>query len=235
MVTESLNVLARVLTQTGIVPGGTRTFVFERIFTVFLGLGALVGAVVIGYMLYNAYKYRDDGSPDDGGVDRPSLGELPEGGGKGKKLFLSFALSTVIVISLIAWTYGALLFVEDTPSPEESMVVEVEGYQFGWEFIYPNGHRSNTLRVPAGEEVLLEVTSRDVFHNFGVPGLRIKSDAIPGQTTTTWFIEEDTGTYTAQCYELCGAGHSYMTADVVVMEPDEFDEWYAGTDNSSSQ
>jgi cytochrome c oxidase subunit 2 len=134
----------------------------------------------------------------------------------------------------VAWTYGALLYVEDEPSPEEALVVEVEGYQFGWEFVYPNGHSSSTLRVPADREVLLRVTSRDVFHNFGVPGLKVKSDAIPGQETTTWFVEDDTGTYTAQCYELCGAGHSYMTADVVVMEPDEYDEWYAGTNNSSA-
>jgi len=82
--------------------------------------------------------------------------------------------------------------------------------------------------------VILRVTSRDVFHNFGVPGLKVKSDAIPGQETTTWFVEDETGTYTAQCYELCGAGHSYMTADVVVMEPTEYDEWYAGTNNSSA-
>ena len=220
--------------QTGIVPRGSRAFVFDRIFLVFLALGTLVGVVVIGYMLYNAYKYRDRDGRGDEDVERPSVGELPTGSGGGKKLFTSFALSTVIVISLVAWTYGALLYVEDEPSPEEALVVEVEGYQFGWEFVYPNGHSSSTLRVPADREVLLRVTSRDVFHNFGVPGLKVKSDAIPGQETTTWFVEDDTGTYTAQCYELCGAGHSYMTADVVVMEPDEYDEWYAGTNNSSA-
>ena len=220
--------------QTGIVPRGSRAFVFDRIFLVFLALGTLVGVVVIGYMLYNAYKYRDRDGRGDEDVERPSVGELPTGSGGGKKLFTSFALSTVIVISLVAWTYGALLYVEDEPSPEEALVVEVEGYQFGWEFVYPNGHSTSTLRVPADREVLLRVTSRDVFHNFGVPGLKVKSDAIPGQETTTWFVEDDTGTYTAQCYELSGAGHSYMTADVVVMEPDEYDEWYAGTNNSSA-
>jgi cytochrome c oxidase subunit 2 len=226
--------LGTALLQSGIIPRGSRTIVFNRIFDVFLVLGTLVGVVVIGYMLYNGYKYRDRDGREDEDVDRPSVGELPTGSGGGKKLFTSFALSTVIVISLVAWTYGALLYVEDEPAPEEALVVEVEGYQFGWEFIYPNGHTSNTLRVPADEEVVLRVSSRDVFHNFGVPGLKVKSDAIPGQTTKTWFIEDDTGTYTAQCYELCGAAHSYMTADVVVMEQSEFDEWYAGTNGSAS-
>nr|WP_240318908.1 cytochrome c oxidase subunit II [Halorussus rarus] len=203
---------------------------FQRIFTVFLVLGTLVGVVVIGYMVYNAYKYRDgDGrSVDD---DVPDLGELPSGGGGGRKLFVSFGLSTVIVVSLIAWTYGTLLYVEaDSPGEgERGLEVEVVGFRFGWEFVYPNGHTASTLRVPAGETVRLNVTSDDVFHTFGVPGLRVKTDAIPGQRTDTWLETNETGTYEARCFELCGRGHSYMTAEVVVMEPDEYESWYANT------
>ncbi|MFB6281837.1 MAG: cytochrome c oxidase subunit II [Haloferacaceae archaeon] len=228
-----------VVAQTGIVPRGTRVFVFRRIFDVFLLLGTLVGVVVIAYMLYNAYKYRDRGErPADDDADRPELGELPRGGGKGKKLFTSFALSAVIVISLIAWTYGTLLFVEN---PQQSQVVSddpvevtVVGYQFGWRFVYPNEHVSNgVLRIPADRTIRLTVTSDDVFHNFGIPDLRVKSDAIPGQRTETWFEASETGTYTARCYELCGAGHSYMTAEVKVMEPSAYQQWYASTNSSS--
>ena len=230
--------LAGLLAQSGLVPRGTRVFVFERIFAVFLVLGTLVGVVVIGYMLYNAYKYRDDGQePTD--ADRPALGELPTGGGKGKKLFTSFALSAVVVISLVAWTYGTLLYVEEGPSQAESLEIDVEGYQFGWRFTYPNGHVEDStadgkLRVPADQAVRLRVTSTDVFHNFGIPDQKVKTDAIPGQTSETWFEAEETGTYMANCYELCGAGHSYMTAEVVVMEPDEYRQWYQNTNGSAS-
>ncbi|MFB6302161.1 MAG: cytochrome c oxidase subunit II [Haloferacaceae archaeon] len=232
-----------VVAQTGIIPRGTRVFVFRRIFEVFLLLGTLVGVVVIAYMLYNAYKYRErEDLPEEDDADRPTLGELPQGGGKGKKLFTSFALSAVIVISLIAWTYGTLLFVEsgpqqaDIPSAQDQNPVEIKvvGYQFGWRFVYPNGYESNgVLRVPADRAIRLKVTSDDVFHNFGIPELRVKSDAIQGQMTETWFVAEETGTYTARCYELCGAGHSYMTADVKVMQPDAYQQWYASTNSSS--
>ena len=217
-----------VLAQTGLIPRGTRAFVFERIFVVFLVLGTAVGVVVVGYMLYNAYKYRADsgrGSDDD----RPVLGELPTGSGGGRKLFTSFFLSTVVVVSLISWTYGTLLFVEEGPEAEDTMEVRVEGYQFDWRFVYPNGYESDTLYVPRNESVRLVVTSDDVFHNFGIPALRVKTDAIPGQETETWFRAEETGNYSAQCYELCGSGHSFMTATVVVMEPDEYERWYEGT------
>jgi cytochrome c oxidase subunit 2 len=229
--------LSGLLAQSGLIPRGTRVFVFERIFTVFLVLGTLVGVVVIGYMLYNAYKYRDKGKKED--PDRPVLGELPAGGGKGKKLFTSFALSAVVVISLVAWTYGTLLYVEEGPAEAESLEIDVEGYQFGWRFTYPNGHVEDStaggvLRVPEDQAVRLNVTSTDVFHNFGIPAMKVKTDAIPGQTSETWFEAEDTGQYTANCYELCGAGHSYMTAQVVVMEPDEYRQWYNNLNESTS-
>ncbi|WP_396612505.1 cytochrome c oxidase subunit II [Haloferax sp. S1W] len=222
--------------QSGLVPRGTRIIVFESIFEVFLLLGTLVGVVVIGYMLYNAYKYRSGSGKGEGVEDRPVLGELPAGGGGGRKLATSFFMSMIIVVSLISWTYLTLLYVEEGPSADDSLDVEVEGYQFGWRFTYPNGHTTDgVLRVPADQSVRLRVTSADVFHNFGIPALRVKTDAIPGQETETWFVANETGTYTAQCYELCGAGHSYMSAEVIVMPPDEYEEWYESTGNESSE
>ena len=215
--------------QAGLVPRGTRVEVFQRIYDVFLFLGTVVGVVVIAYMLWKAYKYREGAGHDEADVDRPELGEIPTGGGGGRKLFLSFGLSTIIVVSLILWTYGTLLYVE-SPEQDEEMTVEVIGHQFYWEFVYPNGHTTqNTLRVPEDTRVRLRVTSADVFHNFGIPDLRVKTDAIPGQTTDTWFIANETGKYPAHCYELCGQGHSYMDATVQVMSEEEYRSWYDQT------
>lgn len=226
----------------GLVPRGTRVEVFQRIYWVFLLLGTIVGIVVITYMLWKAYKYRDDGSEAVPEEDRPELGELPTGGGGGRKLLLSFSLSAIIVISLIIWTYGTLLYVEQAPAQDANEIqIEVHGFQFGWRFIYTAvpGHENGLesqgeLRVPQGKMIQLTVTSDDVFHNFGIPAQRVKVDAIPGSETESWFEASETGTYEAQCYELCGAGHSYMTADVVVVEPGEFDSWYSQQMESSS-
>ena len=226
--------------QSGLVPRGTRVEVFDTIFTVFLLLGTAVGVVVLGYMLYNGYKYRDGAELEEvkkADGDRPTLGELPTGGGGGRKLFLSFILSTIVVVSLVLWTYATLLYVEGgaAAQPQDPVDVEVVGFQFGWKFNYENGHQSvGTLRVPEDRAIRLNVTSEDVFHNFGAPGLRVKTDAIPGTTTETWFIGDETGTYEAKCYELCGVGHSAMNADVVVMEPDAYAEWYASTNASAA-
>lgn len=228
-------------TQGGdIVPRGSRVEVFSQIFDVFLVLGTVVGVIVIAYMVYNAYVYRsrpdDDGEPDpDLADERPTLGEIPTGGGKGGKLFLSFTLSAVVVIALIGWTFGTLLYVEaaEPVQGDDALTVQVEGFQFGWEYTYPNGNKTGTLRLPAETAVKIEVTSRDVFHNFGIPELRVKSDAIPGQTTETWFVTDEPAEYDAVCYELCGSGHSFMQTNVVVMEQDAYEAWYANTTSDS--
>lgn len=209
---------------------------FEEIFFVFLAIGTLVGVIVVAYTLYHAHKYRDTGQADDS-FEPPVLGELPTGqsGGKSRKLFVSFGLSAILVISLVVYSYGVLLYVEEGPTEEDiesNMEIDVEGFQFGWNFVYPNGHvEQDTLRVPQGEDrvIRLNVTSNDVWHTFGVTELRIKADSIPGQYAETWFIPEEEGTYLIECFELCGLGHSDMHGEVIVMPEDEFDEWYEGT------
>jgi len=233
--------------------------VFDNLFLVFMILGTIVGVIVISYTLYNAYKYRTEDRAADGtydveeeyddeekkGIARPRLGEIPTGTGKGggKKLFLSFSISAIIVLSLVVYSFTLLLFVEGTPQTaaeqENALEVDVVGHQFNWEYTYPNGHTTDTLRVPhsSHEEyniVVANVTSADVWHNWGIPEFRAKADAIPGQTTTTWFEPDRTGEYEAVCYELCGAGHSNMRGDVIIMEPDEFDEWYESTEEGEN-
>jgi len=219
--------------------GQSRAEIFQSIFTVFLALGTLVGVVVIGYTLYNAYKNRDDGAALDDAADataskdQPRLGDLPSGGGGGRKLFLSFAISAIIVVGLIVWTYSALLYVEGQPNTADAERINVTGEDFTWQFEYDNGVTTvNELRVPANERVVLRATSGDVWHTFGIPAKHVKTDAIPGQTSTTWFDTGETGEYRAECFELCGTGHSGMTADVIVMEPEAYEQWLA---NQSSE
>lgn len=235
----------------------TQVDVFTELYLAFLVLGTIVGVVVISYLLYNAYKYRTDAPDADGkydievdddeddGVVRPQLGEIPSSAKGGKKLFLSFGISAIIVLGLIIYSYSLLLYVEDTGDVEPDIEVEVEGFQFGWGYEYDNGFSTNgELVAPEDSVVALEVTSRDVMHNYGIPGLRAKTDAMPGQTTDTWFQADDPGEYEAICYELCGNGHSSMREDVLIVptdvweagqeeydfdDPEEFEEFYEET------
>lgn len=221
--------------------------VFEEIFFVFLALGTLVGTIVVAYTLWNVYKYRDDGDEPKEDFDAPVVGELPtgQGGPKAKKLFLSFGLSAVVVISLVVYSYGLLLYVEDGPDTDGEGDIEilVEGYQYGWDYEYPNGHvETGEMIVPADQRIDIQVTARDVWHNFGSSELRIKSDAIPGETATNWFsvsseeVEAQGGeaTFLVECFELCGSGHSAMKGQITVIPQDEFEEWYENTEGDDA-
>lgn len=223
------------LSAAGDLPSWTQEGIFQSVYWFFLILGTIVGVVVIGYACYNLWKYRDDGGEDeyadDKKVTRPRPGELPSSSGGGRKLFLSFGISAIIVLGLIAWTYGLLIDVEGaTTDYSADMEVDVYGSQWSWTFQYPNGeNETETLRLPEGQLVELRVTSTDVFHSFGIPEQRVKADAIPGQVIARPFITNETGTYVAHCYELCGANHARMDAEVVVMPQDEFQAWYQNT------
>ncbi len=231
--------------------------IFSNLFTAFLVLGTLVGVVVISYILYNVYKYRDDTptpegrydieeTDEDDGVARPQLGEIPTGVGKakGKKLFLSFAISAVIVVGLVTFAYWNLLIVEGTPDDEDSLDIMVEANSFNYDYEYPSGLTigggEDPLIVPENRVVALNVTAchpgecieggqTEVWHTWSSPDLQASTDAIPGQYTETWFLAEETGDYRVECRELCGAGHSSMNFDngdgVVVKSEEEFKEW----------
>jgi cytochrome c oxidase subunit 2 len=50
----------------------------------------------------------------------------------------------------------------------------------------------NQLNLPVGKPVIVYLTSKDVIHSFGIPYLRVKQDAIPGQRIPLWFVPTKT-------------------------------------------
>lgn len=45
----------------------------------------------------------------------------------------------------------------------------------------------NQLVLPVGKPAIVRLSSKDVIHSFGIPLLRVKQDAIPGQVIPVWF------------------------------------------------
>ncbi|MBI4788887.1 MAG: cytochrome c oxidase subunit II [Chloroflexi bacterium] len=88
----------------------------------------------------------------------------------------------------------------------------------------------NSLHVPVNQNILILLRSRDqafkeVIHSFFVPQLRLKQDALPGQTTKVWFNATQTGSYEIACAELCGLGHYRMRAALTVETREQFEAW----------
>jgi cytochrome c oxidase subunit II len=81
------------------------------------------------------------------------------------------------------------------------------------------------LHVPKDRPVIIELSSKDVIHNFALPSMRIAQDAIPGQIIPMWFKPIKAGTYEVVCGQLCGLGHYSMKGSLVVDEPAEYQAW----------
>ena len=115
------------------------------------------------------------------------------------------------------------------PNPETSLNIKVDGQQYVWRYQYPGEERVfayETMVVPKGTTVTLDISADDVMHSFWIPALGGKMDAVPGYINKTWFQANKVGTYAGQCAELCGRNHANMYARVEVVEPQEYQAWY---------
>ncbi|HAK06646.1 MAG TPA: hypothetical protein DCO65_05170 [Spartobacteria bacterium] len=81
------------------------------------------------------------------------------------------------------------------------------------------------LHVPVNRPVIIELSSKDVIHNFCLPHMRIAGDAIPGSLIPMWFKPIKTGTYEVVCGQLCGLGHYGMKGTLVVDTPEDYQAW----------
>jgi len=124
----------------------------------------------------------------------------------------AIVLTALVIIGIYRW------FQITGPEPADSMVVEITGQQFAWNYRYPgpDGKLGNheyeyidainkvgidfndpaakddfmgsEMHLVVNKPVLLRIRSKDVIHDVGIPWFRVKMDAVPGLTTRFWFI-----------------------------------------------
>lgn len=136
-------------------------------------------------------------------------------------------IPTIIAMVMFAW--GAKLFYEIRRAPAESLQIYAVGKQWMWKFQHTGGQREiNELHVPVGRPIKVLVTSEDVLHDLYFPSFRTKIDAIPGRYQPLWFEATKPGRYHIFCAEYCGTKHSGMIGTVIVMEPQQYQDWLAG-------
>jgi cytochrome c oxidase subunit 2 len=128
----------------------------------------------------------------------------------------------------------------DAVSPHPGVVINVTGFQWNWEFAYPQykvpGSSAGdvvltgqpypgplpTLVLPEHETVRFTLNSLDVVHAFWIPVFLFKRDVIPNHTNYFQVTATKTGTYIGRCTELCGIYHSLMLFNVKIVTPQQF-------------
>jgi cytochrome c oxidase subunit 2 len=98
---------------------------------------------------------------------------------------------------------------------------------------------TEALYIIKDQPVKINIFSRDVIHDVGLPHFRMKMDAVPGIPTTMYFtpkytteeMKKITGDpafeYEISCQEMCGNGHYSMKGVVKVVTPSEYILWRA--------
>jgi len=197
---------------------------FNSVWNWYFYLGVASGAVTFAAMVYVLYRYRaragKEISPEKSREDRNTW----------KGPLIVFALMGIVLVAVGAQTVIALPTYLNPPNDPGLLKVGVIGQQFFWSFVYPDNKTiACPCEVPVGVEVIFNVTSRDVNHQFGIPDFRVKTDAIPGVHNIVWIQPNAIANYTIQCFELCGVGHATMISTLVVVSQETFDAWLNST------
>lgn len=132
----------------------------------------------------------------------------------------------LMMMGFFAW--AADLYYQVERPPAGALEAFVVGKQWMWKLEHAEGNREiNELHVPVGQSIKLTMTSEDVIHSFFIPAFRVKQDVVPGRYVTEWFHPVKVGTYHLFCAEYCGANHSLMGGNVIVMSPGDYAAWLA--------
>jgi cytochrome c oxidase subunit 2 len=130
--------------------------------------------------------------------------------------------------------------VKITPDAQVSHFIDVEGFQWSWQFNYKDAGdyksatvtgtpaQPPTLYLPLGENVRFTLTANDVVHGFWIPAFMIQMQNLPGVTNQLEFSANKLGTFPGRCNILCGRNHSQMLFTVKVVTPSEYQTYIQG-------
>lgn len=185
-------------------------------------LAVPIGVFMTILLLYTILRFRKN--------------EEPKPTGENRALEISWTVATALVLLFVGLASYQVMAEPAVTAPQtveevegDPVEVDIMAQQFLWVFDYPEHEITNPqeMVLPANQTIFLRVQSRDMIHAVHVPGLALKTDAIPGQTNTLQTTITEEGNYTLYCAEYCGEGHSKMLADVTVVSQEEYEEWLA--------
>jgi cytochrome c oxidase subunit II len=195
---------------------GASTFVegVDQAFLIILGISFffLIGIILV--IILFLFRYNEKKNPKPTPV-KDSIG-----------LELTWTIIPILLV-LGMFYYGYIGWIPMKRPPTEGVNVTANARMWSFNFRYDNGRVSDKLFVPKDTAIIIKLNALDVVHSFYIPAFRLKEDMVPGlPNNRTWFEATKVGTYNIFCAEYCGLQHSYMISEVVVMEKDDFWEWY---------
>jgi cytochrome c oxidase subunit 2 len=223
--------------QSALTPEGPIARQIDDLWDLVFSLAVVVFVLVMAVFVVSIVRFRE--RKDDDREPRQVHGNTP--------LEIGWTILPAVILAVLAVpTVRGIFEVRAEAEGPDVVQVQVTGHQWWWEFEYPDltagdGRTlvtANELHIPAGVQVQLNMTSRDVIHSFWIPPLNGKRDVVPGRITQL-VLEADPevaeqdfglgeGVIPGQCAEFCGLAHADMRLRVFVQSPADFEAWAAG-------
>lgn len=196
----------------------------QPVYWILFGAAVVVLVIVDGGIIYSAIRFRER----PGHVAKQFHGH--------NMLELTWTvIPTAMVIFFSVISFQRLQFINDTRT-DAQMTIQAEGRQWSWIYSYPQEDRfklrdgtylvgAEEIHVPASTKVLIELSATDVIHDFFVPAIGGKKDAVPGRKTELWIQADRPGVYKGQCAEFCGNGHADMLIVLYAHDEAGYQTW----------
>lgn len=213
----------------------------QKFFNLLTWLMTIITVVVLLLLLYVLFRFNAKRNPVPSKTTHHTLLEVV------------WTVVPVLILLVIAIPSFRLLYYADRVE-DADLTLKIIGKQWYWTYEYPdNGNFTfdslmidedtavaegknrlldvdNPVVLPVDTNIRLIMTSDDVIHNWAMPSLFIKLDAVPGRLNETWtrIPGEYAGTtFYGQCSELCGVNHAYMPIAVKAVTMEEYEAWVA--------
>jgi cytochrome c oxidase subunit 2 len=178
-------------------------------------------------------------------------------------------IPAIVLTILVVFGFFTWQTIMNTTEVKGDLNIEVTGHQFAWEFRYPGKDqklgtidyrlyssnnmlgidykdknsfddlRADTLVLPVGRSIRLNVRAQDVIHSCYMPHFRVQINAVPGLPTFFKFtptittadmrnrLDDPNFEYMLYCNKICGGSHYNMKRIVRVVTEAEYQQWIA--------
>ncbi len=187
----------------------------------FFVAACVVGALMLGLIAYAAVRFRRRSD------------EVPSQKPANIGWEIAYTVTPIVVVAVL---FGFSVVTQDRVEHEVAnpdLIVNVTGFQWGWQFEYPElgititgsseADEVPTLVLPRGQSVRLVLLTSDVVHSFWVPRFLAKRDMIPEVDNAIDVTPITLGRFDGRCAEYCALDHWRMAFTLEVVEPDDLD------------
>lgn len=189
-----------------------------HLFTIVISIAAVILLIVLTLVIINIVRFRRSRAR---GEPRQNFGN--------PKLETMWTIIPAAILGVVFFITVRAMHTVTPPHQHHTVDMIVTANQWWWKAAYPGSAAvvANEIHMPVDQQWLLEILSADVDHDFWVPQLSRKVDAIPNHTNYLWIQPEKTGRFPGMCAEYCGAEHAWMRFTVVVEPQPVFRAWLA--------